>query len=60
MADDAVTKAAQLAADAEAAALSFHERDRAERLAAASTAWADVARAHTAIAALLPETAEEK
>jgi hypothetical protein len=53
-AQNAADKAAVLAGEAEAAAHSFHDRDMAERLAAASTAWASVARSHAAIAALLP------
>jgi hypothetical protein len=56
MADAATTRAASLARDAEAAARSFYDRDKAEPLAAAGALWADIARAHTAIAAVLPET----
>lgn len=59
-ADAATTRAAALARDAEEAARSFHDRDKAERYAAAGALWADIARAHAAIAAVLPETAEEK
>jgi hypothetical protein len=55
-AQNAADKAAVLAGEAEAAAHSFHDRDMAERLAAAGALWADVARAHTSIAAVLPET----
>jgi len=57
MAAAAATKAAGLAADAEAAARSSHSHDQAAPLAAAGSLWADVARAHAAIAAALPERA---
>lgn len=56
MANAAATRAASLACDAEDAARSFHDRHKAEPLAAAGGLWADVARAHAAIAAVLPET----
>jgi hypothetical protein len=56
MADAAATRAAGLARDAEAAARSYDRRSQAEPLAAAGSLWADVARAHAAIAAALPET----
>ncbi|MDX3068810.1 hypothetical protein PV518_42850 [Streptomyces sp. ND04-05B] len=56
MADEATTKAANLARDAEDAARGFHNRDKAEPLAAVGALWADIARSHAAIAATLPET----
>ena len=56
MADAAATRAASLARDAEDAARSFHDWHKAEPLAAAGALWADVARAHAAIVAVLPET----
>jgi hypothetical protein len=56
MADAAATRAAGLARDAEDAARSFYDRDKAGPLAAAGSLWADVAHAHAAIAAALPET----
>lgn len=56
MADVAATRAASLARDAETAARSSDARSKAAPLAAVSSLWADVARAHAAIAAALPET----
>ncbi|MFM9594016.1 hypothetical protein ACKI1O_32090 [Streptomyces scabiei] len=56
MADAATTRAATLAREAEDAAHSFHDRDKTERLAAAGALWADIARAHAAIAAAMTET----
>lgn len=56
MADTALTRAVSLARDAEDAARSFDRQHKAAPLAAAGALWADVARAHTAIAAALPET----
>lgn len=56
MADAATTRATALARDAEEAARGFHNRHKAEPLASAGSLWADVARAHAAIAAALPET----
>lgn len=61
MADAAATRAAYLARDAESHARSdeSHHWPKAERLAAAGAVWADIARAHAAIAAALPETETE-
>lgn len=56
MADAATTRAAALARDAEDAARSFHDQHKAAPLAAAGALWADIARAHADIAAVLPET----
>jgi hypothetical protein len=56
MADAAATRAATLARDAETAARSTEFRHKAVPLAAAGALWADVARSHAAIAAVLPET----
>ncbi len=59
MADAATTRAAKLARDAEDAARDFYNRDRAAPLAAAGALWADIARSHATIAAVLPETETE-
>ncbi|KUN91887.1 hypothetical protein [Streptomyces caeruleatus] len=56
MADIATTRAAGLAREAEDAARSLNSRHHAAPLAAAGALWADLARAHAAIAAVLPET----
>ncbi|MEU5112037.1 hypothetical protein AB0G64_11090 [Streptomyces longwoodensis] len=56
LAQAAMERAAGLARDAEDAARSTHFRDKAEPFAAASAAWAEVARSHAALAAVLPET----
>ncbi|MER5470868.1 hypothetical protein [Streptomyces sp. NPDC002685] len=57
MADTAVERAAVLAQEAEYAAKG-DSRHKAEPFAAASTAWARVARAHAAIAAATTDTAD--
>lgn len=61
LADAATSRAAALARDAEGYARSHesHHRGKAEPLAAAGALWADLARAHAAIAAVLPETDEK-
>lgn len=56
MADEATTKAANLARDAEDAARGIHNREKAAPLAAVGALWADIARSHAAIAAALNET----
>ncbi|MET7731603.1 hypothetical protein ABZT02_09560 [Streptomyces sp. NPDC005402] len=58
MADAAVTRAASLARDAQKAAEHNDFRHKAAPLAAAGALWAEVAKAHAAIAAVLPETTE--
>lgn len=58
MADAAVTRAAKLARQAETAALG-DARSIAVPLSAAGQLWADVARAHAAIADALPDTTTE-
>lgn len=58
MADAAMVRATSLARDAEGYARSHDSRHKAAPLAAAGSLWADVARAHAAIAAALPSTAE--
>ena len=60
MADAAATRAAILARHAESAAHTDdpNRRHKAQPLAAAGALWADVARAHAAIAAVLPDTDE--
>lgn len=55
-ADEALRRAENLAGDAEDAARSFDHRHKAEPLAAAGNLWAQIARAHTAIAAAKTET----
>lgn len=56
LARTAASKAAVLAGHAENAAHSTERRHQTEAFAAAGAVWADVARAHAAIAATLPET----
>lgn len=56
MADAAASRAASLARDAEACARHADYPHKVAPLAAAGALWADVARAHAAIAAALPET----
>ncbi|MBE4789939.1 hypothetical protein [Streptomyces caniscabiei] len=56
LAAQAAGRAADLAKETERAALHPDKRSLVQNLAAASTAWADAAQAHAAIAALLPET----
>ena len=56
MADAAVTRAASNARDAERYARMDDHRHKTGPLAAAGSLWADVARAHAAIAQALPET----
>jgi hypothetical protein len=56
LAAQAATRAAGLAKETERAANHPDKRSTVQNLAAASTAWADAAQAHAAIAALLPET----
>ncbi|MER7963590.1 hypothetical protein [Streptomyces ardesiacus] len=53
----AADKARYLASVAERHA--YNEREKTPAFAAASAAWADVARTHAAIAALLPDTTTE-
>jgi hypothetical protein len=58
MADAAVSRAASLARDAERFVTS-HDPNRysqTQRYAEAGALWADIARTHAAIAAVLPET----
>jgi hypothetical protein len=57
MADAAATRAASLARQAEDHANA--DREKTPAFAAASAAWADIARTHAAIAALLPDTTTE-
>lgn len=56
LANAAVTRATDLAHHAESAARTFNEQHRAAPFAAAGSLWADLARTHAAIAAILPET----
>ena len=56
MADAAATRAASLARAAEDYARHTDYTHKAAPLAAAGALWADVAKAHAAIAAALPET----
>lgn len=58
MADAATTRAATLASEAEDAARHPDHQRKVQPLATAGALWADVARAHAAIAAAM--TAEEK
>ncbi|MEU3287837.1 hypothetical protein [Streptomyces longwoodensis] len=60
LAQAAMARAAGLARDAEENARSAHFRDKAAPLAAASTAWAEIARSHAALAAVLPETEDDR
>ncbi|MEU0433704.1 hypothetical protein ABZ153_19090 [Streptomyces sp. NPDC006290] len=55
LANAAIDRAAGLAREAEHAAKG-DARHKAEPLAAASTAWADIARSHAAIAAAMTST----
>jgi len=60
LADSAVTRAERLAGDAERYVTS-HDPNRysqVQRYAEAGAVWADIARTHTAIAAVLPETVD--
>lgn len=56
MADAAVSRAASLARDAEKYATGPDHPHKVAPLAAAGALWADIARAHAAIAEALPET----
>ncbi|NGO43777.1 hypothetical protein [Streptomyces ureilyticus] len=56
MADAAAERAASNARDAERYARTDDHRHKTAPLAAAGALWADIARAHTAIAQALPET----
>jgi hypothetical protein len=60
MADAALTRAASLARDAEEAARSFYDRDKTQQYAAVGALWASIARTHTEIAAVLPETEDDR
>ncbi|WP_364706630.1 hypothetical protein [Streptomyces ossamyceticus] len=60
MADAAATRAAGLAREAEDAARHPDNQRKVQPLTAAGALWADVARAHAAIAAALPETEENR
>ncbi|MFE7856043.1 hypothetical protein [Streptomyces sp. NPDC057403] len=57
LADKAVTRAEQLAGDA--TRYSADHPHKVPALAAAGSLWADIARAHAAIAAAKPETTED-
>lgn len=62
LADAAVTRAERLAGDAERYATS-HDPNRysqVQRYATAGAVWADIARTHAAIAAVLPATDEKQ
>ncbi|WP_405671460.1 hypothetical protein [Streptomyces sp. NBC_01530] len=59
LADAAVRRAENLAGDIERAAAGGDSQGKVPRLAAAGALWADVARAHAAIAAATPETTPE-
>lgn len=62
LADAAVTRAERLAGDAERYATS-HDPNRysqVQRYAEAGAVWADIARTHVAIAAVLPATDEKQ
>jgi hypothetical protein len=60
MADEATTRAAGLAREAEDAARHPDRERKVQPLATAGALWADVARAHAAIAAVLPETEDTR
>jgi hypothetical protein len=60
MADAAATRAASLAREAEKYATHPDYTHKAAPLAAAGALWAEVAKVHAAIAAVLPETVDEK
>ncbi|WP_020118825.1 hypothetical protein [Streptomyces canus] len=61
LADSAVTRAERLAGDAERYATSAEPNlhSRVQGYAEAGTLWADIARTHARIAAVLPETDEK-
>jgi len=59
LADDAVCRAERLAGHAEEAARSNDFRHKAAPLAEAGALWSDIAKAHAAIAAVLPDTTTE-
>ena len=56
---NAVSKAEELARDAERYAASDDYRHKAQPVAAAGALWADVSRSYAAIAAVLPEPLPE-
>jgi len=56
LADSAVTRAERLAGDAERYAAHPDQPHKAAPLATAGALWADIARAHAAIAKAMPET----
>lgn len=58
LADEALTRAERLAGEAESAARGS-QWHKAKPFAVSAAAWADVARAHTAIAAELPTTSAD-
>lgn len=60
LADAAITRAERLAGDAERYAHHADYPHRVAPFAAAGALWADVARAHAAIADVLPEADNEK
>lgn len=60
LADAAVTRAERLAGDAEKYAVNPDYPHKVAPRAAAGALWADIARAHAAIAAAQPETNDEK
>lgn len=59
LADTAVIRAERLAADAERKAIDFGEGHKVAPLAAAGALWADIARAHAAIAQAMTDTEEK-
>lgn len=59
MADDAVLRAEDIAREAQRAVEDGDSLGRIPRLTAVGAVWADIARAHAAIAAALPETKTE-
>ncbi|MGW1559077.1 hypothetical protein ACWCQ1_21520 [Streptomyces sp. NPDC002144] len=60
LADDAITRAERLAADAERYAIHPDYTNKVGPLAAAGAVWADISRGHAAIAAAMPETNDVK
>lgn len=60
LADDAVTRAERLAGDAERYANHADYPHKVAPIAAAGAVWADIARAHAAIAAAMPEANDAK
>jgi hypothetical protein len=56
LAAEAATRASALAEETDKAAHHADMQAKVPNLAAASTAWANAAQAHAALAALLPET----